>query len=63
MLVLSLRRGRTCGSAKDAEETLRFAALTGVRPMVETFPLAQASQAYEQMITNNARFRTVLTMD
>ena len=24
----------------DAEDTLRFAGLTGVRPMIETYPLA-----------------------
>ena len=41
---------------------LVIAYLTGVRPMVETFPLEQAAKAYGQMIANKARFRLVLTM-
>ncbi len=54
--------GWPSGTAKDSEDTMRFAALTGVRPMVEAFPLEQAAKAYERMITNKARFRVVLTM-
>jgi D-arabinose 1-dehydrogenase-like Zn-dependent alcohol dehydrogenase len=42
---------------------MRFSALTGVRPMIETFPLEQAAEAYERMINNKARFRVVLTME
>lgn len=54
--------GWNSGHAKDSEDTLRFCALTGIRPMVETFPLADVNQAYERMITNRARFRVVLTI-
>ena len=54
-------RGWSSGHAKDAEETLQFAALAGVRPMIETFPLADAEAAYERMLRNEARFRVVLT--
>jgi D-arabinose 1-dehydrogenase-like Zn-dependent alcohol dehydrogenase len=30
--------------------------------MVESFPLEQAAQAYDRMLSGNARFRVVLTM-
>lgn len=55
--------GWPSGHAKDSEETLDFSALSGVRPMIETFPLEQVNAAFEQMINNRARFRVVLTMD
>jgi D-arabinose 1-dehydrogenase-like Zn-dependent alcohol dehydrogenase len=50
------------GTAKDSEDTLRFAVQTGVRAMTETFPLAQANEALQRMLTGAARFRAVLTM-
>ena len=50
------------GTAKDSEDTLRFSSLTGVRPMIERYPLEKAAEAYEQMISGRARFRVVLTM-
>jgi D-arabinose 1-dehydrogenase-like Zn-dependent alcohol dehydrogenase len=50
------------GTAKDSEETLRFSSLTGVRPMIERYPLDKAAEAYDQMISGRARFRVVLTM-
>ncbi len=53
--------GWPSGSSIDAEDTMRFSAMTGVRPMIETFPLEQATQAYERMMSNKARFRVVLT--
>ncbi len=53
--------GHPSGTAKDSEDTLRFAVLTGVRPMVETLPLAEAPGAWERMLTGRARFRIVLT--
>jgi len=46
----------------DAEDTLRFAELTGVRPMIETYPLEKAAEAYARMMSGNAQFRVVLTM-
>ena len=55
-------RGWASGHAADSEDTMRFAALTGVRPMVETFPLSRATQAFERMTSNQARFRVVLRM-
>jgi D-arabinose 1-dehydrogenase-like Zn-dependent alcohol dehydrogenase len=53
-------RGWPSGSAADSEDTMRFAALTGIRPMIEKFPLDQAEEAYARMIGNHARFRAVL---
>lgn len=52
--------GWPSGTAKDSEDTLQFSALTGTAPMIEEFPLEKASEAYERMITNKARFRVVL---
>jgi D-arabinose 1-dehydrogenase-like Zn-dependent alcohol dehydrogenase len=56
-------QGWPSGTAKDSEETLNFSALTGVRPMIERYPLEKASEAYEQMLSGKARFRVVLTVD
>jgi D-arabinose 1-dehydrogenase-like Zn-dependent alcohol dehydrogenase len=46
----------------DSEDTLSFAELTGVRPMIETYPLEKAAEAYARMMSGNAQFRVVLTM-
>jgi D-arabinose 1-dehydrogenase-like Zn-dependent alcohol dehydrogenase len=46
----------------DSEDTLRFAELRSVRPMVETFPLEKAAAAYARMMSGDAEFRVVLTM-
>ena len=48
------------GTSRDTEETLRFAALTGIRPMIEQAALSDAQPAYERMLTGQARFRMVL---
>jgi alcohol dehydrogenase, propanol-preferring len=53
-------QGWPSGSPKDSEDTLNFCALTGVRPMIEEFPLEDAARAYQRMITNQVRFRAVL---
>jgi D-arabinose 1-dehydrogenase-like Zn-dependent alcohol dehydrogenase len=55
-------QGWTSGTPADAEDTLRFAELTGVRPMIETYPLEKAAEAYTRMMSGNAEFRVVLTM-
>jgi len=53
--------GWPSGSSIDSEDTLQFSAMTGVRPMTETFPLERAQDAYDRMISNKARFRVVIT--
>jgi len=55
-------KGWPSGTAKDSEDTLRFSSLSGVRPMIERYPLERAADAYQQMISGKARFRVVLTM-
>src|SRR5208337_2359035 len=55
-------QGWAAGTPADSEDTLRFAELSGVRPMIETYPLEKAAEAYARMMSGNARFRVVLTM-
>src|SRR5437868_3725435 len=55
-------QGWPSGVATDSEDTLRFAELTGVRPMIEQFPLAKVNEAYARMNSGKAQFRVVLTM-
>jgi D-arabinose 1-dehydrogenase-like Zn-dependent alcohol dehydrogenase len=52
--------GWPSGRAADSEDTMRFSALSGVSPMIETFPLAKAPEAYARMMSGEARFRVVL---
>ena len=52
--------GWPSGTAKDSEDTLKFAAANGVRPMIETFPLELAADGYEHMMSGKVRFRSVL---
>jgi D-arabinose 1-dehydrogenase-like Zn-dependent alcohol dehydrogenase len=55
-------QGWASGIPTDSEDTLRFAELTGVRPMIETYPLEKAAEAYARMLSGDAQFRVVLTM-
>jgi D-arabinose 1-dehydrogenase-like Zn-dependent alcohol dehydrogenase len=55
-------QGWASGIPTDSEDTLRFAELSGVRPMIETYPLEGAGEAYERMLSGQAQFRVVLTM-
>ncbi|MEV8515066.1 alcohol dehydrogenase catalytic domain-containing protein [Dactylosporangium sp. NPDC051484] len=61
ILASRLVAGHASGTGMDSEDTLRFAALTGVRPMVETMPMAEANRGYAKMMAGQARFRIVLT--
>ncbi|MGA7919428.1 MAG: alcohol dehydrogenase [Candidatus Acidiferrales bacterium] len=53
--------GWASGASIDSQDTMAFSALTGVRPMIETFPLERAGEAYEAMMSGKVRFRAVLT--
>ncbi|HKZ04245.1 MAG TPA: alcohol dehydrogenase [Methylomirabilota bacterium] len=55
-------QGWASGVPTDSEDTLRFAELTGVRPMIERYPLEKAGEAYARMLSGKAEFRAVLTM-
>ena len=54
--------GWPSGASMDSEDTMRFSAMTGVRPMTETFPLERIQEAYDRMMSNQARFRVVITV-
>jgi D-arabinose 1-dehydrogenase-like Zn-dependent alcohol dehydrogenase len=56
-------QGWPSGTAKDSEDTLQFCSMTGVRAMIEKFPLEKAAEAYDHMMSGKVRFRAVLTMN
>ena len=62
-LILARRSISGCpsGTSADSQDTLRFSVLSQIRPMIETFPLDQAAQAYARMMSGKARFRVVIT--
>jgi D-arabinose 1-dehydrogenase-like Zn-dependent alcohol dehydrogenase len=63
LLLIGARRsvaGWPSGTAPDSEDTLKFSVQSNVRPMIETFPLAKAADAYQHMMSGKARFRVVL---
>jgi D-arabinose 1-dehydrogenase-like Zn-dependent alcohol dehydrogenase len=55
-------QGWAAGTAADSDDTLRFSELTGVRPMIEVYPLEKAAEAYARMLSGKAEFRVVLKM-
>ncbi|HTQ55541.1 MAG TPA: alcohol dehydrogenase [Bryobacteraceae bacterium] len=54
--------GWPSGTSIDSEDTLKFSEASGVLPMIETYPLANAADAYARMMSGKARFRVVLEM-
>ena len=52
--------GHAAGTSQDCEDTMRFSAQSGTRPMIETLPLERGAEAYDRMISGKARFRMVL---
>jgi len=61
-LILRVARlqGWASGTASDSADAMAFAVRHGVRPMIERFPLADASRAVEAMLKGTVRFRAVL---
>jgi D-arabinose 1-dehydrogenase-like Zn-dependent alcohol dehydrogenase len=55
-------QGWASGTPFDNEDTLRFSELSGVKAMIETYPLDKAEEAYARMLSGKAEFRVVLTM-
>jgi D-arabinose 1-dehydrogenase-like Zn-dependent alcohol dehydrogenase len=53
--------GHASGASIDSQDALAFSALADVRPMIETVPLERASEAFDKMMSGEARFRMVLT--
>ena len=65
LILLSGRRsvkGWYSGTSIDSQETLAFSALSGIRPMNESYPLERAQEGYDRMMSGKARFRVVLTI-
>ena len=52
--------GWPSGTAIESEDTLNFSALTGTKPMIETFKFDDVEEAFSKMMNNKARFRVVL---
>ena len=55
-------QGWPSGSAMDSEDTLRFSSRSGVKPMIEKYPLEKVNEAFARMMSGKAQFRVVLTM-
>jgi D-arabinose 1-dehydrogenase-like Zn-dependent alcohol dehydrogenase len=64
-LILGSRsvKGWYSGTSIDSQQTLAFCALTGLRSMNEIHPLGWVSEGYDWMMSGEARFRVVLTME
>lgn len=59
---LTAVQGWTSGSSHDSEDTLNFSAMTGVRPIIEQFPIENGVDAYDRMVNGKARYRAVIVM-
>ncbi|HET9321092.1 MAG TPA: alcohol dehydrogenase [Bryobacteraceae bacterium] len=55
-------KGWYSGTSIDSQDTLAFSVLAGVRSKNEVFPLERVTEAYDRMLSGQARFRVVLTM-
>jgi alcohol dehydrogenase len=54
-------RGHAAGTSREVEETMQFAAQSGVRAITEQAPLQDAPQAFDKMLAGKTRYRGVLT--
>jgi D-arabinose 1-dehydrogenase-like Zn-dependent alcohol dehydrogenase len=64
LALISSRRsiaGWPSGTSSDSEDTMDFSVLSHIRPLIETYPLERATEAYERMMSGKARFRVVIT--
>jgi alcohol dehydrogenase/propanol-preferring alcohol dehydrogenase len=52
--------GWPSGTSMDSEDTMRFSAIQGIKPLIETYPLTRAAEAYARMMSGKARFRVVI---
>lgn len=55
--------GHSSGTAEDSADALRFAAMSGVCSMIETYPLGKAGDGFDRMMPGSASFRIVLIND
>jgi D-arabinose 1-dehydrogenase-like Zn-dependent alcohol dehydrogenase len=56
-------KGWYSGTAIDSQDTAQFSAFTGVRSMNEVYPFDRVAEAYDRMMSGEARFRVVLDMN
>jgi D-arabinose 1-dehydrogenase-like Zn-dependent alcohol dehydrogenase len=56
-------KGWYSGTSIDSRDALAFSVPAGVRPRNETDPLDCVSEAYDRMMSGQARFRVVLTIN
>jgi D-arabinose 1-dehydrogenase-like Zn-dependent alcohol dehydrogenase len=61
-LLIGAGRSIVGSGAGEPGDAIKFSVLTKVIPMVEVFPLEQAAQAYEKMMSAKVHFRSVLKM-
>jgi D-arabinose 1-dehydrogenase-like Zn-dependent alcohol dehydrogenase len=55
-------KGWYSGTSIDSQDTLKFSSVAGVQSMNEVYPLKEAAQAYDRMMSGKARFRVVRDM-
>lgn len=60
LLLLMGQRSVGGWTGGSIEETNRFSILFKIIPMIEVFPLEQAPQAFERMMSSKVHFRAVL---
>ncbi|KAK4046939.1 hypothetical protein OIV83_005730 [Microbotryomycetes sp. JL201] len=56
-------QGWPSGTAKHSEETVKFAQQTGVKVYIEKYKLDQVQEAFDSMMNNKARFRSVIVFE
>jgi alcohol/geraniol dehydrogenase (NADP+) len=52
--------GASAGGPTDITQMLDFVARSGVRPMIETFPMSEVNAALDRVRSGKVRFRAVL---
>lgn len=55
--------GSPTGTASELRQMVEFAARTGVKPIIETYPMSQINEALDHMRAGKARYRIVLEND
>ena len=61
-LLIGSGRSIVGSGAGEMADAVSFSILAGVVPMVETFPLERAAEAYEKMMSATVHFRSVIRM-
>nr|KAJ3419535.1 hypothetical protein HK105_006829 [Polyrhizophydium stewartii] len=51
------------GAAHQNKECVQFCGAFGIKPLIERFPFDKVGEAYDRMITNKVRFRSVVVFE